>query len=527
MLNKKALLSAATLLIAACGGTQAPTAGPGGTAIEQPGAPGGETPAFPKEAFRAKAPESAEMRPLQLPALQTFELADSGVSVYLMEQHQLPVVSISIVMDGGARNDPRGREGQGSLCMALLTEGTRKLDKIAFREALADLGSSISSFSGQDEQGVSMGTLSKNFDASFALLADVLLSPGMRKKDLTRLVARYKDGLKQQRGTAARVASRLAYNVLYGGAHPYGRIYTESTLSKTTAGACKKLHRGYVKPEGARIFIAGDMTEKQVRDKFAPLLKRWKGKQKRSVNVAAPKQSGKDIYFVNIPGASQSTVYLMHSGPNRQDEQFYAHNLLARILGAGFTSRINMNLREDKGYSYGARGYFTYTREHGAFLASSSVRADATHQSLLEIIGEMKSIQSGKVPANDAELTRERGGSMQALPAMFETGGGALRQYQRLVYYGLPLDTYNTYLSKLSAVTLADVNGAASKLLRPEEAAILVVGDAEAKQLVNADGKDSPWMVDGKQVTLLESLRKLAGKERKVNVIDPDGRPAR
>jgi predicted Zn-dependent peptidase len=187
--------------------------------------------------------------------------------------------------------------------------------------------------------------------------------------------------------------------------------------------------------------------------------------------------------------------------------------MMAAVFGGNFTSRINMNLREDKGYSYGARGGFSYSREFGTFSAGASVRTDATYQSLLEIDRELKALWAGKKPVTKDELDREKTGAILSLPARFATANAALGQYRGLVYFGLPLDYYASYVAKLEKVSLRDVSAAAARNLRPGQAVYLVVGDGDAKVIVRDEhGKDVPLLKDGQQLTLRQALAELAAR---------------
>jgi zinc protease len=187
--------------------------------------------------------------------------------------------------------------------------------------------------------------------------------------------------------------------------------------------------------------------------------------------------------------------------------------MMAAVFGGGFSSRINMNLREDKGYSYGARGGFGYSRQYGTFNASASVRTDSTYQTLLEIDREVKHLVKGTKPVVAEELDREKQGAILGLPGRFSTGQAALGQYRGLVYFGLPLDYYNTFVDKVGKVTEAQVKASAKKQLKPASAVYLVVGDGNAKVIVRGDDKkDVPYVKDGKEMTLREALVDLAGR---------------
>ena len=235
------------------------------------------------------------------------------------------------------------------------------------------------------------------------------------------------------------------------------------------------------------------------------------------------------VMFNGLPTAPSSYILARQmGGPTRLDEDYFHTRLMANVLGGGFASRINMNLREDKGYSYGARGGVAYRRDHGYFYAVSSVRSDSTHQSLQEVFKEIDGLKSKAVPATDAELTREKNGDILGLPGDFATGQQALGRYRGLVYYGLPLDYYNSFVEKVSQVTLDDVMAAADKHLQPQNALVLIVGDAEAAQIAHADGNNAPMTDEaGKPVTLLPALEAFAkarkGGKGSLVIVDTDG----
>ncbi len=478
---------------------------------------------FPDDAFRKSIPKAGDPRPFNLPGITRFKLANQ-LDVFLVERHELPTISLSLNFDGGQVSDRKGQEGMASVCMSMASEGTKELDKLAFDEALADTASNVSSYAGNESQGVTMRSLTKNFDATFALFSDTLLQPGFRDEDLKRMVQRRLESLKQSKGSPRSVAGRLLGSTIYGPRHPFGTFSTEKSLAKIKIKDCTSYYKSYIRPQGARLFVVGDMTQAQITEKFAPLLAKWKGKPKKVGKIPPPKSRKGRVFFVDIPGSAQSSIYVSHTGPNRMDKNYYANQMMAGVLGGGFSSRINMNLREDKGYSYGARGSFSYNRHFGTFIASSSVRSDSTSQSLHEIFGEMTSIKDGSRAATADELAREQNGAILGLPARFATAGQVLRMYRRLVYFDLPMSYYNEYVKNFSAVTVDQVNKAAAELLHPENTIILVVGDGDAKQIVRGDdNKDVKT-----EVTLRETLKELAaskmGGKGKLVFIDADGK---
>lgn len=536
MTNNKLLVSAlATTLVALLAACPAGRPASGLQAVENPVGEKvvpepntrSEAPVFPEEEFRAQKPAPTPPRELNLPEINQFKLG-KDIDVYLVESHDLPTISVELNFDGGSVSDPKGREGTATHCMTMVSQGTAALDKLAFEEALADIASNVSSYAGVENQGVSMTTLSKNFDATFALFKDSLVSPGFRSEELERMVKRSLESLKQAKGSPGSVASRIVDGVLFGPAHPFGAITTEASLGKISIADCKRYHKSYIKPKGARLFIVGDMTKEQVVASFEPLLATWKGAPKKIAKISGPKNRKGRVFFVDIAGAKQSSIYVGHQGPKRLDPAFYANQMMTGVLGSGFSSRVNMNLREDKGYSYGARGDFNYNRHFGTFIGSSSVRSDATRQSIEEILSEMTAFKDGSKPTQADELSREQNGAVLGLPGRFATASEVLSMYRRAVYFGLPATYYRDYIKNFSAVSVDDVNKAAASLLHPEDAIIVVVGDGAAEQIKRGeDGKDAPAMVGESPQTLRQSLEELAASELggkgALVILDADG----
>ncbi|MBC7975019.1 MAG: insulinase family protein, partial [Myxococcales bacterium] len=228
--------------------------------------------AFPEDAFRAHPPAAGEPRPFRLPAMQAFTL-DAGVRVFLVEQHTLPLVSIDLSFEGGSAVDPAGKEGLASVCMAMLTEGTTELDKLAYAEQLADTASSIGGYAADDSVGLTLSTLTRHLAPTFAQFIATLRSPGFRASDFQRMVKRRIEGVKQAKGSPASVASRISGPILYGRDHPFGAVTTEASLAALTLEDCQAFARTYLVPARARLFVVGDLTEAQIRACFdAPAL---------------------------------------------------------------------------------------------------------------------------------------------------------------------------------------------------------------------------------------------------------------
>lgn len=433
------------------------------------------------EAFRGQQPRATPIRPLAQPTPVDFTLA-GGMRVLLVERHQLPTVTMELVLPGGTRDDPPGKEGLGAVCMSLLTDGTQKLDKIAYNEALADIAASLSSHASVDSQGISLATLLRHVDPALDLLAETILQPGMRKDEFQRVIQQRQAALQASRGNAAAVAGRLAGSVVYGPQHPFGRFATEASYAKLTVEDCRQYAAEHVRPDGARLYVVGAIDRPTLEAKLGARLAKWQGKAPGlqangtpvPTGVAKPRP-GK-VFLVDVPGARQAVVQVMHPGPARTAPDFAATTVLASVLSSGFSSRINMNIREKHGYAYGAGGGFSYTRDAGIFNVQASVRSDVTGASIREILSEMKIIRGADATAD--ELTREKQGAVLALPARWATGGSILSTFRGLEYHGLPLDEYVRFVPQVLAVDAAQVLAAAKAHVQPQDAQVLVVGDA-------------------------------------------------
>jgi zinc protease len=247
----------------------------------------------------------------------------------------------------------------------------------------------------------------------------------------------------------------------------------------------------------------------------------WKGSAPKEPVLPAPKGMKGRIFFVHVPNAPQSQVMLLAQGPKRTAPDYFANTMMSAVFGGSFTSRLNMNLREDKGYTYGARGGLSYTKAFGTLSVSAGVQADSSYQSVLEIAKELDSLATSKKPVSKDELEREKTNAILAFPGRFATAQAALGQYRSLVYYGLPLDYFNTYVDRVGKVTEAEVKASAKKHLQAHDVVYLVVGNGDEKMIVdNANAPEGalpkdrklPYEKAGKQLTLREALQDLASR---------------
>lgn len=429
---------------------------------------------WPDEPFRSQAPEPGPAPKLRVPDVERFTLSN-GLEVYFVPETQLPIARMWLEFDVGAVNDPAKKAGMHRLCFDLLDEGTRALDKVQWESKLDDRALGVSSSASLERANVSARSLVSELPAALEAVREVLSSPGLRKADFERLRDQRIDGLEQQKAMATSVSARLLPSLVYGAAHPYGRIETETSLKKISPRDCARLAKS-LGPKGARLFVAAKTDRASLEQTLEAGLGAWKGAAPKPRAAVAPSPAFRKLVFVDMPGSAQSTISVAALGPQRDANDYAATSIMTRILGGSFSSRLNMNLREDKGFAYGARGSFRYQRHASHLSAGARVRADATVEAVTEVLREVAGVREG--PIQKSELTRERDGALAALPGAFGTATQTLATFRSLVFFGLPLDWYQQHAEALRALDLDAVENSGRKHLPTDDYLVLVVGDA-------------------------------------------------
>jgi zinc protease len=465
--------------------------------------------------FRKTRPAPRELAKLSIPALERWTMPN-GLEVFLLQSDKLPVVSMTFEFDVGTKDDPAGKLGLASVCLDLWSEGTTRLDKVAWSEALADHAVQLFSPAGPEVSTVVLKSLERELGPALDLLSELMRSPGLRKADFERIVQDRKAALEQSRGTASGVAQRLFSSLVWGEDHPYGRVQVASDLEALELGDCERWV-GQLKPEGARLWVSGKVSREVLDKAFAERFADWTGKAPVAQTLSDARAPNGVIHAVQIDGAVQSMIMVGEPGPSRAAEDFEATFLMGQIFGGGFSSRINMNLREKHGFAYGASGRFGYRRHKSHLAVSASVETSTTALALVEMKKELDLMRAE--PPKAEELAREQEGALLALPAKFATASAALDEMRGLAFFGLPLSWYAGYEQRLRKVDLTSVHEAAKRHLGAGPKVVLVVGDL-SKPAKDADGK-----------TVREMLEQLARDkvfgEGGLVMLDADGRPIR
>ena len=447
------------------------------------------TPVFVDEGYRAKQPPPTKPKAVASPKPEVFTLKN-GIEVVLVERHQLPTVSMELQLVGGSRLDPADKRGRASACTQLWGDGSDKHDKLQLAELLADIGSSLGASATTEFTSIEMATLSRNLVPTLDLFAEVLLHPGLRADELQRIVNRRRAALLAAKSNPAQVASRLIGAIAYGPANPRGWLTTDASLAALTVADCRAFADGHG-PMGATLYVVGDMTGAQVTDHLERRLGGWRALSHTDAPTPVAVPMAGRLLLADVAGAEQAVVAVFHAGPARKAADFDATQVMISILSAGFSSRINLNLREKHGWAYGAGGSFGYARAGSLLAIQASVRPDATGASVTEILREMALMRQAE-PTSD-ELQREREGAILSLPARWATGRSMGATFQSLRYYGLPLTDFDGFVARVQAVDGQAVLAAAQAHVQPTTAQVIIVGDlTKSKAQIEALLADGP-----------------------------------
>ena len=427
------------------------------------------------DAQAAKLPKPGPNPKFALPAIEKTKLAN-GLEVWMVHQNELPIVSMNLVLKTGQTNEPAGKTGVANMVSTLLDDGTAKRSAADIANQLQAIGANVGAGSGWDSTNVSLSTLAKNLDAALDIYSDIVLNPSFPATELESIKARQLIGLRQQKANSGAIANVAFNKVLYGD-HPYGRDNTEATIKAITRDDVVNFYTNNFRPNNGTLIVVGSFDSKALKTKLESAFGGWKAGDVPAARLPAIKPlENPGIYIVDRPGAAQSTVAIGQVGVDRSNPDYHAIQVMNAILGGGITSRISMNLREDKGYTYGANSSFSFRRGPGPFRAGGEIQTAVTAEAIVEFMKELNGIRGG-IPVTQRELDYNKQSIIRRFPAGFETNGQISGQLSNLLIYGLPDSYFNDYITKIDGVTLADVNRVAQKYLDPDHMAIVIVGD--------------------------------------------------
>jgi predicted Zn-dependent peptidase len=451
-----------------------------------PAAPERATPDAP---FRANAPAPGAEAQFKVPAFKRFKLKN-GLEVILAEFHDLPLIDVNLVIKAGGGANPPELAGLAEMTANMLDEGTKTRSALEIADEMAVLGANLATASSWDASNASMSVLTKNLDAALAVWADVVQHPAFSEQEFTRVRDNLLTAIARRKDSPPVIATLAMSKILYGDKHPFAWPMTgvETSLKKLTVGELRKFYDAYYRPNNAVLIVAGDITEAALRPKLENALKSWKsGAVPKRKLPAPPVATRTKVYLIDKGEAPQSSIRVGLVGIERTNPDYIPVTVMNLILGGGFY-RLDLNLREGKGWTYGARSTFDARRTPGPFSAGGEFVAAHSAESVGEIIKEVNGMRDADV--TEAELNRARDQITKSFPARFATRAQVGAQLAELAVYGLP-DAYLTdYAKKIRAVTKDDVRRVARKYLDPGRLSIVVVGDQ--KTLLDPLGKIAP-----------------------------------
>jgi zinc protease len=431
---------------------------------------------IPDQEWRSTPPPPGPYPALNLPVPKQIRLPN-GLNLLLVEQHALPIVSANLIIMSGSDHNPPDYPGLASFTAEMLDEGTRTRSPLKIAADADQIGASLSTGSTTDLSYVATRTLKRNVEAAFELVSDVLLNPAFASEEIERIRHDRMTQILQQKDNPGILAIRVFYDAVYGATHPYGftDVGTEESIQAITQDLLTGFYRtGYFAANSALV-VAGDITESEALNLAEKYFGGWQGAGPTFEPSAMGSKPARRVIIVERPDAPQTVLRIGHVGVARSHPDYAAIDVMNTALGGLFSSRINLNLREKHGYTYGASSSFVFRRGPGPFLVGTSVRTDVTAPAVLEIFNEIERIREGEITTE--ELATAKDSISRSLPGMFETTPEAASSIGQLFVHNLPLSYYQELPQQIQNVTVEEVQQAARNHLRPEEAVIIAVGD--------------------------------------------------
>ncbi|MFN7141084.1 MAG: M16 family metallopeptidase, partial [Limisphaerales bacterium] len=417
---------------------------------------------------------------VNFPKLQRTQLSN-GLKVVLAERHAVPLINFTLQVDAGYAADQFAVPGTARLAMNMLDEGTKRRTALQISDELDRLGASLNTGSDLDTSTVSLSALKANLDGSLDIFADVILNPSFPAADFERLKKQQLDSIQREKSEPSNMALRILPELLYGDKHAYSTPFTGSgtteAVSKLTREDAEKFYRTWFKPNNATLIIVGDTKLSEVVPKLEKLFANWQSGSVPKKNYSDVEQ-GKEsvIYLLDRPGSIQSMIFAGHLAPPKANPDEIAIETVNNILGGTFTSRVNMNLREDKHWSYGVRSSLVPAQAQRPFLVVAPVQSDKTKESIQELNKELRGI-IGEQPITPEELNKAQQSQTLKLPGTWETIGRIEGSVSEIVRFGLPDNYFETYPDHVFALTTDRLRSTAAKVIHPDRLTWVVVGD--------------------------------------------------
>jgi len=428
------------------------------------------------EAWRLEQPKPAAASTAALPNAKTFKL-DNGLTVYVVEQKALPIVSGQLVVRSGSASDPAGKAGLAGYTAAMLDEGTSKRDALQIAEQLEALGGSLGTGSGTDGSFINWSSIKTTAPQVMALASEVVLDPSFPATDVERVRNDRLTSILQQKDSPFQTAFRVLYSAMYGPNHPYGHVAlgNDDEVKTITRDELVNFWRTSYAPQNAALVLAGDITQSEAKELAEKAFGKWRGTGSEVPRPPMGTPIAECVIIVDKSGAPQTAVAVAQIGMARNDPNYEKMNVMNQVLGGLFASRVNMNLREKHGYTYGAFSFQQDNRGAGPFVVGAAVRTDATGPAIEEMLKEVRGMQDAPVTADELSLAKES--VSRSLPALFETSGSTVGTIGNLYLFELPPDYYAGLPARIANLSEADVQSVAKGFLKPDQMKVIAIGD--------------------------------------------------
>ena len=430
------------------------------------------------EIFRTHAPAPLPSRPIVIPAPRETVLAN-GLTIVVVEDHRLPLVNYRLAFRVGTAFDPPQIPGLTDLLAGLLPEGTESRTSREIAEEVARMGASLSAGANSDYTIVAASALSQFNDEILDLMAEVVLQPSFPENEVELAKQNTKESLRQQRAQPSFLASEMVSRVMFGD-HPYAIVApTPESIDRSSRDEFVKFHRVNFLPNNAVFIVVGDVKQEEIVQKLESLFSTWeRGADLVTDFPAPPVRTNRTAYLVDRRGSAQSNIVIANSGILRTSPDYFPMLLMHTVLGANASSRLFMNLREEKGYTYGAYTNLDARRTAGTFRATAEVRTPVTGDSLKEFFYELNRIRTDLV--SEKEINDAKSYLTGVFPIRLETQEGLSDQLVQIKMLNLPNDYLQHYRDRVQAVTVSEIQRVANEYVKPDEAAVIIVGDGSA-----------------------------------------------
>lgn len=427
---------------------------------------------------RSIAPQPTEPRPYHFPQITRTTLPN-GLRVLVAENHNAPLVSMRALVRSGADHDSAKTAGLASIAADMLDEGAGDRDAIRIAEDVGTLGGALGTGADWDASYISLDVLSRNTEASIAIFGDVTARPTLPPDELERVRAERLNDLLQQRNEPAAIAGKRFASLLYGsGAYGNSVSGNPDSIGRITIDDVRRFYTQHYLPNNSSVVVSGDIDVPAAIDLITRTLGDWKPGEEPARPVVTPKPiDNSKIYIIDRPQAVQSEIRVGHLGVPRSCEDYFPLSVMNAIFGGVFNSRINLNLREKHGYTYGARSQFAWRRQAGPFVIAAPVRNEVTRESVAEVISELRRIRTGDI--DDRELDDTKNYLMGVFPATVQTASDIASRLVDMELYGLPEDYFDRYRENIAAVSKDAITHVANKYLDPDRILIVIVGSAK------------------------------------------------